>query len=372
MVTPSNRVPLFGGLRLVWLRACCGVAEGADITRTMICDTTSQVGSLPPVSAEEKTKVAATTFLRAILGDPRIGVLGGVVELPRSLASVLGGAVARFLERGISNNDKHMRVIRSADTRPVGNNIAVHSNGSSLLLFDDTSKTLLELSIADGSRLRVITGFHGESYPCHHFGQVFVADDGFVFITNRFEHHIHILFPDLRHHCVVGVGRESHPTGVVANVDVIVVVCQHKTRYVSAWNRHVVVLNRRDGSVLRRFGGGGSDDGQLNRPRGVCFMSNNASIAVADGGNNRISMFTIGGGFIRHIGVGVLKRPKSVACSAANELVVSDIDKWCLWVFSDRGELLMSLGHGQFTGVCIHRSMVFAVREDYYSIVVFS
>jgi hypothetical protein len=76
---------------------------------------------------------------------------------------------------------------------------------------------------------------------------------------------------------------------------------------------HVVVVYRGSGVVweaVRVIGGGFGDpgprDGQLKVPRGLRFSRGGSSICVADGCNDRISMFRVGdGGFVKHIATGV-------------------------------------------------------------------
>jgi DNA-binding beta-propeller fold protein YncE len=139
---------------------------------------------------------------------------------------------------------------------------------------------------------------------------------------------------------------------VCANADVVVV---------SEYGAHrISVFNRRDGSLHRQFGSVGSDDGQLKSPYGLCFMSGDRHVAVADNGNHRVSVFSIDGELIRHVGVGMLDRPFGVACSAFDELVVADSRNRRVVVFSDVGELLMTRGDAGFTGVAVHDSTVYA------------
>jgi hypothetical protein len=95
-------------------------------------------------------------------------------------------------------------------------------------------------------------------------------------------------------------------------------------------------------------------------------MSGDRHVAVADCdiylycGAGRVSVFSIDGDFIRHVGVGVLQCPECVACSAFDELVVADRGNHRIVVFSDVGELLMSFGDGDFSGVVVHGGAVFA------------
>jgi hypothetical protein len=49
-------------------------------------------------------------------------------------------------------------------------------------------------------------------------------------------------------------------------------------------------------------------------------MSGDRHVAVTDGGNDRVSVFSVDGAFIRHVGVGVLVDPVGIACSAYDEL----------------------------------------------------
>jgi hypothetical protein len=75
-----------------------------------------------------------------------------------------------------------------------------------------------------------------------------------------------------------------------------------------------------------------------------------------------VSVFSVRGDFVRHVGVGVLWLPTSVACSAFDELVVADsgVRSPSVHVFSDDGELAMTLGTSLCCGVAIHGTTVFA------------
>jgi DNA-binding beta-propeller fold protein YncE len=88
-------------------------------------------------------------------------------------------------------------------------------------------------------------------------------------------------------------------------------------------------------------------------------------IAVADAGNNRVSVFKVDDGtFIRHVGVGVLKFPQGVACSAFDELVVADTGNACVQVFNAGGDRVRSLGHGDFRGVIVRDNTIFAQQHS--------
>ncbi len=183
---------------------------------------------------------------------------------------------------------------------------------------------------------------------------MFVADSG----NNR----VQVLTPSLGFHCFIGRGALDSPLGVCAN-DAVVVVVSEQT---------VAVFNRGDGALLRRFGRGGSGDGELLDPCGVCFMSGDRHIAVAEEGNYRVSVFSVDGEFIRHIGVGVLLAPHGIAASAFDELVVGDAGNVCLRVFSSTGDLLASVSVGRFSGVAMHGGTLFAADPELQRVSVFT
>jgi DNA-binding beta-propeller fold protein YncE len=230
----------------------------------------------------------------------------------------------------------------------------VSRDGSTLLVSDrgDGSDTIHEFRVDDGSRLRVIGGAGDGPLQFVYPGQVWVASDDFVFVADTGNNRVQVLTPRLDFHGFVGVGELSGPSGVCANDDVIMV---------SEYTAHAIsVFRRRDGALLRRFGSEGSGDGQLKYPLGLCFMSGHRHVAVAEYVNRRVSVFSVEGEFVRHVGVGKLRLSTGVACSAFDELVVADWGKNCVIVFSVSGEMLHTMGGDGFTGIAIHGGTIFA------------
>jgi hypothetical protein len=302
-----------------------------------------------------------------VLGDAlrRVAVLGGREGMSRSLGSVYGGSVTRFL--GGSLRGVVSRVIDTPEVQSWSNGVAVSRDGSTLLASDDgyaSSHAIHAFRVSDGARLRVV-GSRGDG-PLQFFGprQVWVASDDFVFVADSRNNRVQVLTPTLDFHTFVGVGKLDRPCGVCANDDMVVV---------SELGAHrVSVFNRGDGALLRRFGSRGSGDGQLQYPHGVCFMSSDRHIAVADRDNFRVSVFSVGGDCVRHVGVGFLTSPMGVASTAFDELVVADINGRDVVVFSSSGEVLKRMGSGGFVGVAIHGGAVFAHDYDNQSCVVFT
>jgi DNA-binding beta-propeller fold protein YncE len=246
------------------------------------------------------------------------------------------------------------RVIATTGVRSFGNGVAVSRDGSTLLLTDNDggSHAIHVFRVADGSRLRVIGGPGDGPLQFKSPGQVWVAPDDFVFVADFWNHRVQVLTPTLDFHAFVGVDQLERPAGVCAN-DTIVVV--------SEWAAdRIAVFNRGDGALLRRFGSFGSDDGQLNSAFGLCFMTGDRHVAVADHHNNRVVVFSVDGDFVRNVGVGTLIQPRGVACSAYDELVVADGGNSRAVVLGAAGELLKIMGPGDFSGVAIHGGTIFA------------
>jgi DNA-binding beta-propeller fold protein YncE len=234
------------------------------------------------------------------------------------------------------------------------NGVAVSRDGSTLLVSDDSggSHAVHAFTVADGSPLRVVGSKGAGPLQFQNPRQVWIADDDHVFVAEHGNHRVQVLTPRLDFHCFVGVGQLSGPVGVCAN-DAVVVASEKDAHRVS-------VFNRRDGALLRRFGSEGSGDGQLCLPCGLCFMSDERHIAVADCGNSRVSVLSVDE-FIRHVGAVNLNWPHGVACTAFDELVIADCSNDRVGVFGASGEQLKTTtGRGDFTGVAIHGGTVFA------------
>ncbi len=249
------------------------------------------------------------------------------------------------------------RIIVTPGLKSASCGVAVWGDGSTLLISDRTSHTISEFSVTDSSRRRVVGAHAGGSGPLEFNDprQVWVASDGYVFVADRDNNRVQVLTPRLDFHRFVGVGQLESPAGVCANADVVVVSERDVNR--------VRIFSRHSGVLVAEFGSEGGGDGQLDGPQGLCFMTGDALVAVADYGNSRVSVFSVHGAFVRHVGVGVLSDCCAVACSAVDELVVADTGNSCVRLFSSSGYLVRTFGNGVITGVAVRGSAIFA--QDY-------
>jgi DNA-binding beta-propeller fold protein YncE len=261
---------------------------------------------------------------------------------------------------------EEIRIIATPGLKSLSNGVAVSRDGSTLLVsdYDGGSDAIHMFRIADGSRLRVIGGAGDGQLQFKQPCQVWVASDDFVFVADDGNDRVQVLMPTLDFHGFIGVGQLSHPAGVCADDDIIMVS--------EADAHRISVFSRGDGALLRRFGSLGSGDGQLDLPLGLCFMSGHHHVAVADNNNSRVSVFSVEGEFVRHMGVGELSRPYGVACSAFDELVAADDVNRRVVVFSASGEMLHTMRGGDFMGVAMHGGTIFAQTCDDDKCVVFT
>ena len=98
--------------------------------------------------------------------------------------------------------------------------------------------------------------------------------------------------------------------GVLANPDYV--TCSESVIAVSETEKHrVALLSWADGSLLARFGGEGSGDGQLKYPFGLRLLADGTGIVVTDDNpHNRLCIFTATGDFVRSLPTG--KNPRDV------------------------------------------------------------
>jgi hypothetical protein len=85
-----------------------------------------------------------------------------------------------------------------------------------------------------------------------------------------------------------------------------------------------------------------------------------------------VSVFSVEGEFVRHVGVGKLMYPSGVACSAFDEIVVADWRSNRVVVFSASGEMVHTMGGGYFSGVAMHGATIFAQTYNEDKSVVFT
>jgi hypothetical protein len=133
------------------------------------------------------------------------------------------------------------------------------------------------------------------------------ATSRLLLLTDAGHDAVHVIDVAGRMHAgyVAAPGTIPGPRGVAARGSLAAV---------SVWKAHdsgdhVVQLFEGSGAtwagvrvVAGGFGGPGSADGQLHRPHGLRFTADGARLAVADAGDNRVSVFRVeDGSFVAHL-----------------------------------------------------------------------
>lgn len=283
----------------------------------------------------------ARACLRAMLRDTQwFSVLGGREGAPLSLASSHAAAALRFMNGSLSETHVVTRCTQTKVVFASTSSMAFAQDGSVLHLPSDLqalyrSQLPGSEDVFDGygarTELQRLWSTASNALPYIGARQIWVAEDGFVFIPDMFRGpKIVVLTPDFCFQKAIGDGVLTNaPHGVCANSE-IVAVAQDMIPTVTVFSRH-------DGSLLRRIGDAYPYDGVLKYPRWLTFVPSVSvyargacHLAVADMNENRVSVFDIATAqFIRHVDVTArhkILNPTSVAFSSAGEMVLTQTD----------------------------------------------
>ncbi|MHB8242103.1 MAG: DUF6531 domain-containing protein [Solirubrobacteraceae bacterium] len=107
-------------------------------------------------------------------------------------------------------------------------------------------------------------------------------------------------------------------------------------------------------AYLTQFGAKGSENGQLNEPRGIA-PAKNGNLLVADTVNNRVEEFTQAGKYEAKFGsagtgAGQMKLPYALAVDAAGNVWITDNANNRVDEFSEKGVFVKTIGFGVATG----------------------
>lgn len=158
----------------------------------------------------------------------------------------------------------------------------------------------------------------------------------------------------------IGVGdlfRDVHGIAAVGGLLVVTALEGYTTLF---------VFDLHTGHRLRSFGEEGSCEGELTQSVGVRFTPDGSHILIADGGNNRLSLFTMTGDFVRCIGVDALDSPEDVDFSSNGDILVADCNKNRVCVFSPDGStLLRAFGMTGDEGEQLKEPIALAMHDQY-------
>jgi hypothetical protein len=323
----------FGGERRAWLEACCSVAEAFRAT------TDAEPNKAKTTAAE--ISAAAAACVRAVLHDQlqRVTLLHGRDGFPRSIGTVVCGAIALFLDAGKVCRRHFYRemaredVAKEAMERPFvkfGHSVAVRSGGQSLLVTseaEDHTHVILEICMFSGRTLRVIGSSGGGSGPLQFSnpGQIWVCEsDGFVFVADAANYRVQVLTPQLEFSSEIVLHRpdpsrphdlECMPGGVCANSRVVVVYTLrgfvHVYRRVSSSysSSNVFQIEKKQRPVCTCVS--------------VCFTDDGRDVILTL--RHTVAIYGLDGTKKRAFGI-MYSEPRSVACTPSGVIIAASAD----------------------------------------------
>ena len=179
---------------------------------------------------------------------------------------------------------------------------------------------------------------------------VSVTDDGDVYVAEGGRHGAVTVFDSSGYNLrTVGTTSSTErkfpklysPSGLAVTDDSL---------YVSEFfNNQVLQLNK-TGELKSKFGSKGTEDGQMNGPRGMLLNRDQGKMYISDSGNNRISVFNIeDNSFSHHIRGSVangssLENPWGIAFDPLGNLHIACYSSHCIKIYTTDGEYLSHYG----------------------------
>ena len=234
-----------------------------------------------------------------------------------------GDCVCRFKENGdvLGKWERNVK-------KPRG--VAVDSDGSILVVDSDNNR--IQKFNEDGTLVCAkSTGQLQFSTPT---GIVFNATNNKIYVTDTNNHRIQVLNSDLSYSSTVGKKgggqlQFSHPTGIACDR-------MGKVYVADTDNHRIQVFTPGDEKFFDTFGSQGHAEGELDKPVGVAIDNN--TVYISEYKNNRISVFTSAGQFIKSFGgtgngPGEFLNPRGLAVDISGAVYVCDMGNHRVQVF---------------------------------------
>ena len=182
-------------------------------------------------------------------------------------------------------------------------------------------------------------------------------NQGNLYVTDTGRSQVLVYNPQGRHLRTLGDGTAFKPSGIAI---------QGERIYVSDIKNHrILVIDRRSGKELHRFGGVGREKGKLSFPTNLA-LDIDSNVYVSEAFTGRVQKFSPDGKFLLQFGelgtsLGNLVRPKGVAVDRRRNLYVVDAASEHAQIFDKQGRLLLFFGGNRGTpdslylpaGMCI-------------------
>ena len=167
-----------------------------------------------------------------------------------------------------------------------------------------------------------------------------IDSDGTRYVTDTERKQVVVFDRDDRYAGSFGKPGEFSPVDVAIRDDRLFVT--------DVEHHQVHILDKSTGSILKSFGGPGSEPGQFFHPTNLA-LTPGGTLYVVDTTNFRLQEFTLDGDFIQTVGAigtgpGTFSRPKGVAVDRENHIYVVDAAFENVQILDESGGALMYFG----------------------------
>lgn len=159
--------------------------------------------------------------------------------------------------------------------------------------------------------------------------------NGIMYVLDRGNHRVQVF--DLKGQLVSVLGKGGSGEGEFLMPAALTFDSRDRLLVADALNHRVSVWQ--DGKYVGSFGELGTDEGQLNNPRGIATWPDD-SVWVLDQGNNRIATFSAEGRATGTVQLTGKRTLRSLAVSGDGRAFISDLSSSGVMVFDQRGSWL--------------------------------
>lgn len=160
----------------------------------------------------------------------------------------------------------------------------------------------------------------------------------------------------------IGVGVITGYLYSVAIHGDTVAVCQYTGTNI------VILFDYCTGERIGQFGEVGGTEGQLGYCTGICFTGAGTQLLIGESNNNRVSLFSVDGVFMKCIGVGMLRGGYMDVECVGDHVIVADCCNHRVCIFSlSSGKVVRTFGsYGKGNGEFMYPSALAVVNNHLY------
>jgi len=231
------------------------------------------------------------------------------------------------------------------DARNCG--LAITSDSRHMVVSNYDTHQLSVYRLSDGSHVRSFGSNGAAAGQFNHPFGLCMTKENTILVADCGNKRIQEMTLEGGHVKCIGAGVINGARGIAIHGDVVAV---GKSGGYGTPDR-IMLFSYTSGSLLRKFGGWGSGEGQYKYVTGIQFSADGKHLIIADYFNSHVSLATVEGEFVRFIGGGVLAcRNKDVTFNSAGEVVVADNRNHRVCVFSQSDGTLLRTWRANGTG----------------------